>query len=336
MVTFALAPKPVWDSSSPKLVTRGQTAGRTTNPHPRRFPAETDNSERQADLVADQLSRSRPAVAALTDRDSVSRTGGINRPARPWQSNQNGGDPAVHSTEVENVLESPGQPLDSSTRVFFESRFSHDFGRVRVHADQTAARSARGLNARAYTVGNAIVFGAGEYRPRDTEGKRLLAHELTHVCQQSTQPAPALQRQQTPPVAQAQAPPSDAVVQKHIDTALATHATVEDAWRDMRDSRCLPQNCGDVNMAAAEHYLFARYVVQESGILPPDLMLPTVLAAVAAYSLWKLGFELLGRHAPPLFCPQACLVTPTSGFQVRWGSKGATDGNLMTFNKGRI
>ena len=85
---------------------------------------------------------------------------------------------------VHDVLRSPGQPLDRETLAFFEPRFGHDFSRVRVHADERAGNSARDVNARAYTVGRNIAFGFGEYTPDSSEGKRLPAHELTHVVQQ--------------------------------------------------------------------------------------------------------------------------------------------------------
>jgi hypothetical protein len=85
---------------------------------------------------------------------------------------------------VHDVLRSPGQPLDLATSAFFEPRFAHDFSQVRVHTDTKAAESARAVNARAYTVGRDVVFGAGQYAPRTAAGDRLLAHELTHVAQQ--------------------------------------------------------------------------------------------------------------------------------------------------------
>ena len=66
-----------------------------------------------------------------------------------------------------------------------EPRFGHDFSRVRVHSDSTAGRSARDLDAHAFTVGNEIVFGPGRFAPETREGKSLLAHELTHVIQQT-------------------------------------------------------------------------------------------------------------------------------------------------------
>ncbi|WP_052890467.1 eCIS core domain-containing protein [Thermogemmatispora carboxidivorans] len=78
-----------------------------------------------------------------------------------------------------------GESLDAATRAFMEPRFGHDFSRVRIHADEQAAQTARTLNARAYTVGQEIFFGQGEYAPRSAEGRWLLAHELTHVVQQS-------------------------------------------------------------------------------------------------------------------------------------------------------
>jgi hypothetical protein len=85
---------------------------------------------------------------------------------------------------VHEVLRSSGQPLDATTRSFFEPRFGHDFSQVRVHTDAKAAASARAVNALAYTVGRDVVFGAGRYRPGGNEGQHLLAHELTHVVQQ--------------------------------------------------------------------------------------------------------------------------------------------------------
>ena len=88
---------------------------------------------------------------------------------------------------VQEVLRSPGQPLDKATREFTEPRFGWDFSHVRVHTDEKAAESARAVQAKAYTVGRDIVFGAGQYGNTDS-GRRLLAHELTHVAQQGNSP----------------------------------------------------------------------------------------------------------------------------------------------------
>lgn len=86
---------------------------------------------------------------------------------------------------VHEVLRSSGQPLDTTTRAFMEPRFGHDFSHVRLHTDAKAAESARAVNALAYTVGRDVVFGAGQYQTRTTTGRQLLAHELTHVVQQT-------------------------------------------------------------------------------------------------------------------------------------------------------
>jgi hypothetical protein len=88
---------------------------------------------------------------------------------------------------VGDVLRSPGQALDPAARAALEPRFGHDFSRVRVHADSAAAESARAVNALAYTAGPHVVFDAGRYAPATSEGRKLLAHELTHVVQQSGQ-----------------------------------------------------------------------------------------------------------------------------------------------------
>jgi Domain of unknown function (DUF4157) len=95
---------------------------------------------------------------------------------------------------VDEVLHSPGQPLDAATRAFMEPRFGHDFSQVRVHANERAAESVRAVDALAYTVGRHIVFGSDQYVPTTVSGKRLIAHELTHVLQQAASETPGPDR----------------------------------------------------------------------------------------------------------------------------------------------
>ena len=95
---------------------------------------------------------------------------------------------------VHDAIRSPGQPLDVETRAFMEPRFGHDFSNVRIHTDAKAAESARAVNAFAYTVGSDVVFGKGHYAPETATGKRLIAHELTHVVQQTGMQPQAAQR----------------------------------------------------------------------------------------------------------------------------------------------
>lgn len=84
------------------------------------------------------------------------------------------------------VMRSGGEPLDASTRAFFEPRFGHDFSAVRVFSRTESDHSARSLNADAYTLGSNIVFASGHYAPGTFAGRRLIAHELTHVVQQTS------------------------------------------------------------------------------------------------------------------------------------------------------
>jgi hypothetical protein len=98
--------------------------------------------------------------------------------------NRNSQEHAVPSI-VHDVLQSPGEPMDSTTACCMEGRFGVDFSHVRIHTDSKAAQSAQVINAMAYTVGRDVVFGEGQYSPSTHAGKQLLAHELTHCLQQA-------------------------------------------------------------------------------------------------------------------------------------------------------
>lgn len=118
---------------------------------------------------------------------------------------------------VHDALRSPGQPLDQATRAFFEPRLGRDLGGVRTHIGPLASESARAVNALAFTTGSDIVFQNGAYSPGTTQGRRLLAHELTHVVQQESGAthAPALQRH---PDNQEQAQPQGNTVSVALQT----------------------------------------------------------------------------------------------------------------------
>ncbi len=92
------------------------------------------------------------------------------------------------STPADRVLFLQGTVGNRTVQKMYESRFGQDFKNVRVHTDSKAAESAHDLNARAYTVGQDIVFGTGQYSPMTGAGSRLLAHELAHVVQQRNRP----------------------------------------------------------------------------------------------------------------------------------------------------
>lgn len=172
-----------------------------------------DPLEQEADGVADRvmsmvgpspstMGSSPPAshkCAACEGNEKVQRL--TVKPAGSAEVATSEAPPIVHE-----VLHSSGRPLDAATRAFIEPRFGHDFSQVRVHANAGAAESSRALNARAYTVGRDIVFGAGQYRPQDASGQRLLAHELAHVVQQNAASVASVQRTPCRSPAQCAAP----------------------------------------------------------------------------------------------------------------------------------
>src|SRR5690242_5460496 len=125
-----------------------------------------DAHEQEADQVADTVLRMPDADTAASGDTAATHA----------MASQSG----AHET----IPGSDGQPLDAATRAYMEPRFGHDFGSVRVHTDEQAAQAASDFQARAYTVGTDIVFGAEQYAPTTTAGQHLLAHELTHVVQQ--------------------------------------------------------------------------------------------------------------------------------------------------------
>lgn len=87
--------------------------------------------------------------------------------------------------KVEQTLQSSGHRMDSGVLDFMGSRFGVDFSRVQIHNDAVAQQSSKDIHAKAYTHQNHVVFGSGQYQPDTNEGKKLIAHELTHVVQQT-------------------------------------------------------------------------------------------------------------------------------------------------------
>lgn len=132
-----------------------------------------DSYEREADRIADQVMTmsARPAFGGAPLR--IQRFSG-----------EMSGQPGAVPDSVYQTLASSGRPLDSALRQDMEQRFGYDFSRVRVHSGAMAEQSARDVNAHAYTVAQDIVFGASQLAPGTQEGRRLIAHELTHVLQQ--------------------------------------------------------------------------------------------------------------------------------------------------------
>jgi hypothetical protein len=141
----------------------------------------------------------RPGPAGLVaqrqaDPDAVSelqRTVGNAAVAQLLQAQlvQDGDEPQVGRSPVLDVVgRGGGDPLDDKTRPGMEQALGADLSGVRIHTDSAAAESARSVQAHAYTVGDDVVFGSGQYQPDTPGGQRMLAHELTHVIQQRRGP----------------------------------------------------------------------------------------------------------------------------------------------------
>jgi hypothetical protein len=148
-------------------------------------------AEREAEQVADAVvrtadpARDGPAETDPTDGSSEGRR----RAARPVSlraSSARGGTAESATGETSRDLQSlkrGGRRLPREERSFFESRFDHDFGDVRIHTGRTADEVAGSIDAAAFTIGRHVAFARGNYRPGTSAGRRLLAHELTHVAQ---------------------------------------------------------------------------------------------------------------------------------------------------------
>ena len=148
------------------------------------------DGEETAERGAEQL------AAILLEEDDLEGSPGDQAPA--GQSVEASGENTVRAREIPgqtprvsrrqeaavNALRGGGFPLPAASRAFFEPRFGHDFGRVRIHTGMEAGRMARAFRARAFALGSDVVFGSGQYQPATPAGRWLIAHELTHVLQQ--------------------------------------------------------------------------------------------------------------------------------------------------------
>jgi hypothetical protein len=272
---------------------------------------------------------------------------------------------------VHEALLSPGLPLDAATRAFMEPRFGQDFSGVRVHTDEKAAESATAVQAKAYTVGRNVVFGAGLFAPGTQSGQRLLGHELVHVVQQQgaterpsarlvagesgsaaerqaedgaralvadppreqprferSVPGVSLQRQEQAPVScDDDREPNSGAVAAIIDDAYggsrsSTYpvAELQTAWVHVKNQIEKPggTNCCSPELAAAEHYLYARYAVANRDYSPFEMK-----AMVWGYGYFKYFVPKTG------ICPKS----PDTQGSRDWGYRGADDGATDLFHQ---
>ena len=160
-----------------------------------RVGAVDDPLEREADTIADSVMRMsdtsvlhRKCAACEQEDAAVQRAASSLGAASGMEA----------PDMVHDVVRQPGSPLDAKTGRFMSARMGYDFSAVRVHDDARADTSAQAVDAHAYTVGDNIVFAAGQYQPGTDSGRRLIAHELAHVVQQGANAGGRVVRRQPP------------------------------------------------------------------------------------------------------------------------------------------
>jgi len=141
------------------------------------------------DVRDDAASTTRaPASSAPTQLERLQRTLGNAGIGAALQREADGDEQRGASPVLDIVGRGGGSPMSTDVRSDMESSLGADFGDVRIHTGGPAASSAAAVGARAYTVGNDVVFNDGAYDPHSTDGRKTLAHELTHVVQQRSGP----------------------------------------------------------------------------------------------------------------------------------------------------
>ena len=186
------APQPVAPAVRPQSSLRPSVVGRRLVVQPKLVVGRADDRlEREADAVSDRIMASSASVWP-----SAGRTSRIRRSLAVDTVGPGGGDLHEETSSRIRRASGGGAPLDPATRAAMESGFGADFSAVRIHADHDASVLNRQLQARAFTVHRDVFFDHGQYDPSSHTGRRLLAHELTHVVQQGGAPGLLERRRQ--------------------------------------------------------------------------------------------------------------------------------------------
>ena len=228
-----------------------------------------DPLEAEADRVADQI------LTAGTPRAGVSASPPRIQRATPAATSAANSRSHAAPASVDRVLASSGRPLEPAVRNDMEQRFGHDFSRVRVHVGGMAEQSARDVDARAYTVGHNIVFDSGQFKPGTSQGRRLLAHELTHVVQQSHAPS---------------------VLQRWANCSPARLTIPEDG------TNCPPRDPGEKSNASSRHMAFLPGLhdivsgAQGAVIANFDIGKSTIKASLHGQPLWQNFLKKIAKN----------------------------------------
>jgi Domain of unknown function (DUF4157) len=287
--------------------------------------APDDPHEREADSVADRVLRMPDGATGQPPLAFSSRSASATqRKCRECeeeeqvQRKESGHGPTVPAavaSAVQRAIRAPGQPLDPVSLDYFESRFGADFGQVRVHTDASAAQAARSLHARAFTIGSDIVFAHTQHAPGSHEGRRLLAHELTHVVQQGHAPA-------KPPggaTVIAPVPSSTLAMQRDPDSTPADDpALVEELQAERDAARADVNQDGDLMRRA----FGARMDLLLTYYRPPRLRSQSDLDAFLdkLRGIAKTEMGTLTAEGNP-FTPEFALEKYPKGFPLTWSGR---------------
>ena len=187
------------------LYKSGQTPPRSSNSRPyAQQPVETNNSSALSRALGNRRLAGLPANNAgdYYERQADNIATGVTqgRKSNTQTASRQRGAETLWANTASTALRATlghGRSLTESEQRFFKSHIGHDFAGVHIHTGPAADAAAKSVNARAFTLGNNIVFGNGEYQPETNSGKQLMAHELAHVVQQS-QGVRQIQRQARP------------------------------------------------------------------------------------------------------------------------------------------
>ena len=170
-----------------------------------------DKYEQQADAMANHAMGNSVVQRKCADCEKEEKL--QRQEITPLHRKENGATPAVdgNTESAIHATKGNGASLPGETKTFMEERFGADFGSVKIHTDTQAGKLNQELNARAFTSGSDIYFGEGEFNPQSESGKRLLAHELTHVVQQGDKAGNLLQREDKKEEKKAEKAPADRI-----------------------------------------------------------------------------------------------------------------------------
>lgn len=166
---FGNMPQAMFFKPAP-VAARGQTMQRKC--------AACEQEEKKVQRAEDKKEEEKPLQRSAEKKEEE-------RPIQKKESNATAMQPGAGTAAFVRSLNGNGTAMPSGVNRFFTARMGFDFSGVKIHTGKAAEESAAAVHAKAYTVGDNIVFNEGQYNPQSTEGRRLLAHELTHVMQQN-------------------------------------------------------------------------------------------------------------------------------------------------------